>query len=544
MNAFSRLIPLSGLVFSLLTTAPGADKKAGTPEVDKIIAASQITLQRLTTDLASWTVTYRATNDLVIQVKMVSTASRKSWSGSIQRKNVNVPSFSIRQVEGVWQVSEFGRAWKSLPYEPDLATPGAYAFIANSELKCIVSRELLASATFEKREQGKLHYRMALPAENREFLQRLLVELEVAMTDDPSLKPKLAVEGEKIRTLLHHGQLVQIDEATGILTSFIVNNTEITVSDFKWLEAIPENTFPPVGELEWQNPPIQAADLKNYVMVGRDSRLEVGRTNKFGQIKPLLSGHLLNLKTGDLRRLPFRGTLCLPGCFLSDRTEVVVSGLDPLSDMMGLFKVNLLTGENRRITPEGLGYKVMLAEDLSPDGKQLVTISAFNGASVLDFQVSVLNLKTEELKPIGKPVRIQAPVSWLPDGDGFVLSRSESDTGSVETPVNLTLMDMNGVMRDIRRGRWPVVLHKSRKILYQNEFELWYTCDLDGKNPQLFADGLRGHGIPTVSPDERQVLFVQFPKGKLPRIRLFELGKSNGKFVVHAGGLTTMPVWR
>jgi Tol biopolymer transport system component len=323
-----------------------------------------------------------------------------------------------------------------------------------------------------------------------------------------------------------------------------MNNTQITVSDFKWLEAIPAGTFPPMGELAWQNPPIEAADLKDYVMVGRDSRLEVGRTNQFGRIDPILSGYLLNLKTGDLRRLPFHGALCLPGCFLSDRSEVVVSGLDPLGDMMGLFKVNLLTGENRRLTPDGLGYKVMLAEDLSPDGKQLVTISAFNGASVLDFQVSVLDLKTEELKPIGKPARIQALVSWLPDGDGFVLSRPESDTGSVDTPDNLTLMDMKGVMRDIRRGRWPVVLHKSRKILYQNEFELWYTCDLDGKNPELFADGLRGHGIPTVSPDERQVLFVQFPKGKLPRIRLFELGKSQGKFVVHASGLTTMPVWR
>jgi len=100
-------------------------------------------------------------------------------------------------------------------------------------------------------------------------------------------------------------------------------------------------------------------------------------------------------------------------------------------------------------------------------------------------------------------------------------------------------------MTDLRAGEWPVVLRKSRRILYQDEdSRLWYTCELDGTKPELFAGGFKDYRTPAVSPDEKRIVFVRYEKGKTPQLTLFEMGKTEGKPAVQAGGFIGMPVWR
>ena len=62
----------------------------------------------------------------------------------------------------------------------------------------------------------------------------------------------------------------------------------------------------------------------------------------------------------------------------------------------------------------------MMAE-LSPDGKRVATIQGFGRGQLLDFQIRVLDLDSKRARLLGKPERIGAPFSWLPDGDGLVL---------------------------------------------------------------------------------------------------------------------------
>ena len=111
-------------------------------------------------------------------------------------------------------------------------------------------------------------------------------------------------------------------------------------------------------------------------------------------------------------------------------------------------------------------------------------------------------------------------------------------------PRILCHLSLDGKLTDLRAGDWPVVLRKSRKILYQDESQLWHTCALDGTKSELLADGLARHGTPAISPDETQVIFTRYEKGKLPQLLLFEFGKTKGMPVTKAEGFIGTPVWR
>ena len=121
-------------------------------------------------------------------------------------------------------------------------------------------------------------------------------------------------------------------------------------------------------------------------------------------------------------------------------------------------------------------------------------------------------MKTGEARLLGKPSKIGAPFSWLPDGDGLILKRFETqdDPKAVE-PRILCRLGLDGELTDLRSGDWPVVLRKTRRILFEeNATRLWHTCQLDGSDPKLFADGLKGYSMPAVSPDEKRVVFVRY----------------------------------
>ena len=188
----------------------------------------------------------------------------------------------------------------------------------------------------------------------------------------------------------------------------------------------------------------------------------------------------------------------------------------------------------------------MLMAELSPDNRKIATMQMLGGGSLLDLQIRLIDVETGEARLLGKPSKIGAPFSWLPDGDGLILKRFETreDPTAVE-PRILCRLGLDGELTDLRSGDWPVVLRKTRRILFEdNATRLWHTCQLDGSDPRLFADGLKGYSMPAVSPDEKRVVFVRYEKGKLPQVTLFDLGQTEGKPATRAGGFTSTPVWR
>jgi len=338
---------------------------------------------------------------------------------------------------------------------------------------------------------------------------------------------------------LVNGAPAVFDEQTGILLEGKVQTMSFSVEGFRWLDRLPEDAFALPKGVRWddQTRPWTAMDYEHCVMVARDPLFVPAGA-------PLsLDSFILNLKSGDLRRIPFAGITSMPGFFAESRTVAVVAGMD-LNGQAGITRIDVVTGKNEPFASDWLSGGPLLTEEVSPNGQYALGFSpSFSDTEV---EIRLIKLSDRSIRTLRKTGRLGIPSSWLPESDGIILKRFEpvSDPKQIEPRV-LCRLDLDGTLKDLRPGDSPLVLRKSRKILYQeNGSRLWHTCDLDGSNPKLYADGLAGHGQPAVSPDERQILFTRFNKGHVPQLMLFELGKSNGLPATRAPGYTGKAVWR
>ena len=521
----------------------GAAEADSPPRVEDLIRAGRQTVKTFQTTPAAWRVRFRMPNGFTMETKVVRDEKRQAWRfAQIVDGRTELLSEVIER-DGVWHVIESKRRAKYRPYEAELHLPGGYLLLALAQLRCVQDKGEFDNAKFEERRGHIVSYRLPIPPETRALLKKSVAALEQLQKQDPTLatRPDTIKLLELTREQLAKGTPLVVDEATGIMVECKLRDMLISLEDFKWLNTTVDADFALPRNAVWddQARPWSDTELNDCVMVGHDPLFQAGGKN------PAIDAYLLNVQSGRLRRLPYEGISSMPGCFLKDRREVIVCGFD-VDGPAGLVKVNLQTRANTPVESDhGKGRMSMFAE-LSPDGEKAATLQMSASGQMTDFQFRVVNLADGTSRLLGSPKRIGGPFSWLPAGDGLILKRFEpvEDPRAIE-PRMLCRMDLNGKLTDLRRGDWPMVLRSTRKILYKDdELELWHTCDLDGFNPRIFADGLARHSTPTVSPDESRIIFTHYEKGKLPELLLFELGKPKGKPVVRASGFTGTPIWR
>jgi hypothetical protein len=530
---------------TLLCLATGnmaVTESASPPRVTDLVRAGKETAEKIRQAPCSWKVRCRFANGFTMETKVVCAGGRRAWTFAQVVDGRSQAISRVIESNGVWYVMEYGRNVKCNPYEAELRLPGGYLLLSLAELHCAVDERRFALATFEGRRGTVASYRLPLPEENRRTFQQAISEMERLGLADASgqARPEIAATMKMMREYLAKGMPLSVDETTGIVVECRLRDTLVSFENFEWLSKIPDTVFMLEKDAQWDDQTRRWAvsELGDCVMVAHDPLSQPG-------VKvSSLDGYLLNLKTGRVRRLPYQGFCSMPGCFLKDRREVIVVGFDT-DGRNGLVKVNLDTGANTSIEAESSG-RVSLGAELSPDGKRVATMQMLGGERILDFQVRIVNLEDGRSRVLGQPGRIGSPFSWLPDGTGLILKRFErtSDPKAIEPRV-LCHLSVDGKLTDLRRGDSPVVLRKSRKILYEDgDPQRWYTCTLDGRKAELFAGGLEKHGTPAVSPDETRAIFARYEEGKLPKLLLFEFGKSQGLPVTSADGFTGMPVWR
>jgi hypothetical protein len=542
MRVVSKIILLiSAALFCSSST--GLPANTNLTNAAQIISLGKDTAQKIRTGKAEWTVTCRGPGQSAVEIHVIRNGSHQRWIFSEIADGTSSTFCRILQTDGVWYVQEKDHFARTRPYQAELHFDAAYVFLSLSQLQFLKDESQLAAATFQERNGSRLSYRLPLPEETRRILENVVSQYEQMGSRDPGFlkQPDAAKTLNEARAQLTNSVPLSIDEKTGVMVEMKIRQLTVSVSKFHWLDAEPIQAFEiPKGQ-KWdeQSQPWPESDYENCILVGHDPLFTAG-----GNAKLNADCYILNLRTDEIRRIPYEGAVCMGGCFLEGRHEVFASGVNVVEGA-GLLKINLLTGQNVALGGGATGG-LSLDGDLSPDGKQVATMHMLGGESLTDLQIQLIDLATGKLQILGQPGQIGAPFSWLPDGKGLVLKRFKhtEDSNAVE-PRILCRLDLDGHLTDLRPGDMPLVLRKSRKILYQdNDTDLWHTCDLDGSRPELYADGLAGYDMPAISPDEKRIVFVRFEKGKLPQLMLFDFDKSTGRKIGHADGYTAMPVWR
>lgn len=378
------------------------------------------------------------------------------------------------------------------------------------------------------------------PAAIRNMLAQYdeMVKASPAIANDPQTQKTIA----GLRSALEHGLPLIIDSKNGMIAEYDTAKVSVRISDFHFIDPAPalENEIERVAQMKetWQDFTSDPTTAKpdGLMMIGHCISWRPGQPGRDTECL------LLNLATGQSRRVPFTGIAAIPGCFVRNRSAVVVSGMEVDQGTVHLYEIDLKTGANLRLGGKTLAVGQTLLPALSPDGRTLAAHFKNGKTKILDTQVALIDLASGEAKLIGEPFD-GAFVNWLPDGKGLILLKREYSDVNKPSINTVCKMDLSGALTPLFKGDCPLVVDGG--IFFESsESKKWNICDFDGKNPRQVGDGLARRGFPTASPDGKKVIMMAFDPDTGPRPVLIDLATGKSQSINVSGGLWTSPVWR
>jgi hypothetical protein len=518
--------------------AQNVEKK---PDPVALASAGQASFKRFQKESASWATTTPLPGGVKVVVEVVASPLSRRWVMSFELEGRREEFARITQKEGVWYVTEGGKAGKYRSFEAPLDIPTAYVFLVRSEPRFITEAGQLGLGTYAGTKNGIATYRSPLPDSQANQLQKTIAELDQFKKQNPGqdVAPEATRTIDAARNLLKSGLSTEVELDTGMLTQYGAPELRTEVTGFRWRGQIEPNEFATDGP-KW-------VDYTDDPTSGeRDDLLLIGHSGFWRPGMPAqdTDGRLLNVKTGRYRRIAFRGAITMPGCFTRGRTRVVVTGVNTMTGVMGLYEIDLKTGENRQLGGDLLATGFSLFPSLSPDGKTVAVLHKDASGGILDAQICLVDLATGNAKPLGEP-RDTGPLCWFPDGKALVIVDRKSVDVSKPAIGTICRLDLDGRITKLCPGSSPVVLGDGKRILFQDQTSrTWKTCDLVGGDVKLYADGMKGCAFPAPSPDGKRLLMMHFRSGQGPEPLIFPLEHSEGTPATTAPGLWTSPAWR
>lgn len=452
----------------------------------------------------------------------------------------------VIEKDGVWYVSSGTVRFKARPYEALPLLPAFYGYMKMSDLSFITNATQLAGRPFDSKNGRILSYYEPATDPSRTLavkLREIVVERR-KLDLPPHLLAELETMQKSVDDFLDKGELFQVDENTGLIVAAHMNDYPDVIANFQWLSDVPEDDLTPVSGAVWEDRtrPWSAAELEDSILTGYRPFLPDDTRN------PEVSLCLLNLTSGEMRRIPYSGLSGLKGphgCFLQGNREMVFTSHDSQARMQ-LERIDLATGGRVAVNAPSLDTLGFFCMERSPAGDKIAAAAFRASDGSFAFQIATINVADGAVTVPNASESFDKSVSWLPDGDGLVVVRLKAAAypgGS--KPSVICRMDLKGNVTELFEGDSPLVLRKARRMLYRDKnTRLWQICDLDGNNSQLYGDGFDGHFMPVVSPDDTKVVFLRERFGKPPQPYLFTVGKTSGTRITRIEGVFSEPVWR
>lgn len=460
---------------------------------------------------AAWTARfYSKSGATTYDIDVVRQGSNMSWRCYTAAHRTNGYLAWIVQTNGLWVVRQ--KAGLSLwrPYEARIELTAIYSFLNGSQ-PMAATEGTFQKAQYLKSKDGMALYALRADEVEKRSLESLLAEMQRAAAQMKGAQLEFTERSiSSLREKLETGVAMVVDEARGIIRQQPFFDGVVRIMGFEWLSAEDPswNNFA-IGNgpdaTEKHAEPMSKWDLNDCVVSMHDPADSTAKT-----ADPSPEPYILNLVSGELRRVPFRGKTALSARFLKDRREVVISSMDPGSPTF--VKVNLESGQNEAFPQEMVsrGRLVFLGE-VSPDGSRLAYAEMMLERSLELHQARWLELATGQSSNIGRPMRTLGDIAWLPKGDGIVFTHGFGGTNMDDAVHKMVaVMRLDGDVKDLAEGEYACVLRKSGRILYRtlvDEHGVWMTMDFDGNDKKMFKDGLINWVFPAISMDDTKLFF-------------------------------------
>jgi len=454
--------------------------------------------------------------------------------------------FSIVERGDVWHVRQFSQPpGRYRPHEAPLAFPNAGLVLALGRPHALES-DTVGKVTAVHGDVAEVHG--PLPAAAKAQVQSAIAMVRGLLRtfDEGPEAERARQEITRLKEILEKGVSVEVDVGTGVVLRSREGQFEHKVTSLSTKTVDAPEAFD-VSDVQWKdvtNDPTLAANLGDLIMIQNSPlatpALLARSPAALETCEAALDGMLVNLSTGQMRRIPIPYGQSMPGCFSKDRKRVYVSANEWGDSGLFVYEVDLSTGRSRRVGEGSLPQGMATGPALSPDGTTLAlsVLSADMTAS----QICLVDLKTDAIRKLGAPLDT-AYLSWLDDGQGLVLVARKHTGKDRFRNESVARMDMNGKVTVLAPGSNPIVIPGRNRILHCEQGQ-WRTCDLDGKDVETYCGGMRGYHHPTVSPDGKRILWMFHEKGPLSPPVTQDFGEKEVRELDLGPSLWAYPAWK
>lgn len=522
---------ITAIIFLLILWLPSA--LAASPKIQELVDKATATRSKLQDSTCSWKITLGPGDGQGVEIHTTQTAKLTAFRFTIIQGTKRDSAGDLFIDEQFWYSRNLlAPPAKCRPYEADLFLPSFYALLVLAQPR-YADIALLDQAELVRTTNGLVHLLLKSgPA--YENTKLLLAKLSRLYEEDPALRsdPKIKKTFDNLRLAVEKGIELAVDDQTGLLRKF----------------QIKPGYFASVSELSWTaRPPV----LPKEQWVDR-----TGVPEGLGENDLIMFGHAALAETKDLdtyllsprsnqaRRIPARGGVTLPGCFLPGRRTALVHEQNLLNGGLSPRRVIFETGESEEFFPEVFkGYHMSFGGSVSPDQKSVALLMMRDIGEIDRKQILTVNLADGTATKIGAP-QDYTSVHWLPSGKEFLAGRMEWIADPhVPPPRSVCIIDLQGRVKKIADGDQPVPLPPNR-ILFQRKNGSWATMTSNGSSVRSFAPRLPENcGFPAVSPDGKKVLFIQFGDSAPLGRAMVDIASGEITTVQNKSGVWTTPVW-
>ncbi len=505
-----------------------------------LVQQAQLTRRRIEQGQANfaWTKRIFGTGPAVEVTNVLSGNRLNQVIYMLQQNGGRAGILSLTVRDGVWYAHETSLLrGRYRPFEAPFGMPSAYLLLALADLQVI---EPGIVARFREQTDEHVVLRLDLPPELKQSIQ---AKIDALLSQRGAVEQAVGVWNLRLalanlRQTLKTGRLVRVDRATGVLLDFYSPGMGIETTLFNADYRATTQDFD-VSGADWADlthDPTAIDDRTDLMMIANSPYTTL---HNLQHMPSAMDQRLVNLHSRELRRIPFQGVAMGEGAFSHDRRQVYLMGLELGQSSLGLYRIDLSSGEQQRLDhgqfPDGVPMKPVL----SGDGAKLAVHLLMPSQGV---QVCVLDLATDQVRVLGAP-RLLASGTWLDDDSGLVVQYVDSIAAARARQFQIARLDLQGNLRLLTPGMFPQVIPRSGRILYQLN-DAWHTCDLDGQNVELYAKGMKDCLGPTCSPDGQRLLWLRQRPEALPMPVLQLFGRTRVKELDLGPGRWGGPIWR
>lgn len=410
----------------------------------------------------------------------------------------------VISTDGLWYVTDGDERYKCRPFEAVFSAPSLYGFLERSDLH-VYHEEMESIGTFEEMDGEVAVYRVPLTEELHTNIsaayEQLLNLAAISKEIDPEREQKL----ESYRDFIENGSLIRINTRTGVIEQAGALTQIFYVKSFEKLRFVSPKTFDVSNQL-WEDRSGAIAgenrDWNNVILVDDNPAYIPGQGG--GSAEPFM----LNLATGEKRRVPFAHGWLESACFSPDRSRCYVTGWLPTYGCLGIMEVDLETQDQFRLGSAPLQTGINLGATVSPDESLVAVLQLEIEAGPLQFRLHLIDVESGESMKVGDTHDL-SHLNWLPNSDGLILVMKEHQWQPEKTTPFICHMDLDGNLTKLCQGNQAKLLSRSNRILFRGDERAWYTCDMEGKDQRKVGDGLAEYAFPTMSMDGSRLYMMK-----------------------------------